>query len=230
MERLMHNDLRDVHRHMLNLGLGALTHANWHANYFSQENPLWGELSVLQAAHACEILIKARIAQEHPLLIFEEVPKASSDDSLLTLRQLVENGKTHAFVNLPDRLWAATGTRLPGIARYKTFGKLRNAIQHFKAPDDVDVSYEAVRFIYEVIDPFIHDCWGLYAIDFNEDHEPHIYLVEGLIRKGVLFLVSPEMMDVFEWITLEWPEGKRAYRKTMEARFESARKELEELR
>ena len=64
----MDNHLRAVHKHMRHLGLAALAHANWHANFHSFENDWWPELSVLQAAHAAEILIKARIAQQHPLL------------------------------------------------------------------------------------------------------------------------------------------------------------------
>ncbi len=67
----MNDILKNVANNMLELGLGALTHANRHAAYQDPVNDKWGELSVLQAAHAAEILIKARIAQEHPLLIME---------------------------------------------------------------------------------------------------------------------------------------------------------------
>ena len=63
-----------ISKHMLSLGLGALAHANYHAHLYSVENDKWSELSVLQAGHAAEILIKARISQEHPLLIFEQLP------------------------------------------------------------------------------------------------------------------------------------------------------------
>src|SRR5258708_34639167 len=115
----MSNELESVHVHMIGLGLGALAHANWHANYHSEDNRYWSELSVLQAAHACEILIKARIAQEHPLLIFEQLPKAPPDQASLSLRRLIEGGRTFQFSELPDRLWAPTGVRLPGSARYR---------------------------------------------------------------------------------------------------------------
>jgi hypothetical protein len=210
-----------VHEHMLGLALGALAHANWHANYYSMENEYWNELSVLQAVHAGEILIKARIAQEHPLLIFENLPKAKDDESL-SFRRLVEEGRTFQFTDLPDRLWATTGIRLPGLDRYRQFGRLRNAIQHFTVPLQVDVADETIRFIYEVIDPFINKCWRLYAIDYNEDHEPYVYLVEGLIRREVRFLVSPDAAKHVKWLELDWPEGDRAYRKEMEKRFEKA--------
>ena len=63
---------KDIASNMLDLGLGSLTHANRLAAYQDYHNDKWGELSVLQAAHAAEILIKAKIAEEHPLLIFEK--------------------------------------------------------------------------------------------------------------------------------------------------------------
>lgn len=61
---------------MRDLGLGALAHANRQAPYYG-DNPSWPDLAVLQAAHAAALLIKARIAQEHPLLIFEHLPRST---------------------------------------------------------------------------------------------------------------------------------------------------------
>jgi hypothetical protein len=217
----INKSLAQVHEHMLGLALGALSHANWHANYSSMENRFWNELSVLQAAHASEILIKARIAQEHPLLIFEHLPKAK-DEELLSLHRLVEEGRTLQFADLPDRLWATTGIRLPGLERFRKFGRLRNTIQHFTVPSNVNVADETIRFIYEVIDPFINKCWHLYAIDYNEDYEPYVYLVEGLIARGVRFLVSPEALKHVNWDGQSWPKGDAGYRKEMEKRIKRA--------
>jgi hypothetical protein len=220
----MDQNLREISSHMRGLGLGALTHANWHANYFSHDNPWWAELSVLQAAHAAEILIKARIAEEHPLLIFEQLPKSAAEEGqVLSLKQLVEKARTIQFADLPDRLWASTGKRLPNLERYHNFSRIRNTIQHFASPDHIDVSTETINFIYGVIDPFINDCWGLYAIDYNEDDEPYVYLVEHLIRRGVVFLVSPKMLDDLEQMRLEWPSDNPAYEAEMKRRFAVAR-------
>ena len=207
---------------MRSLRLAALTHANWHANYFSESNDWWNELSVLQAAHAAEILIKARIAEEHPLLIFEQLPKASSEGFRLSLHQVIEQARTLPFSDLPDRLWAATGMRLANTEQYLKFGRLRNTVQHFAVPNDIDVSDATVAFIYDVIDPFIHECWGLYAVDFNEDHEPYAYLVPSIVERGIKFLVSPGMMEDFEHISFEWPPDKPEYRAEMEHRFAAA--------
>lgn len=184
--------LRGVSEHMRELGRGALMHANGHANYAHVDNPYWPELSVLQAAHAAEIFIKARIAQEHPLLIFESIPKAKKSKSpLLSFEQLIEEGRTIQYAELPDRLWAATGMRLPNLTVFERFGRLRNSVQHFAAPEGRDLSNDTLEFIFGVIDPFIHECWGLFAIDHNEDVDPHVYLIEGLVRREIYFLVSP---------------------------------------
>ena len=67
----MKPDLVDIDDHMKELGLGALTRGMRLSLYSDQNNPHWDDLSVLHAAHAAEILIKARIAAEHPLLIFD---------------------------------------------------------------------------------------------------------------------------------------------------------------
>lgn len=218
---ILDKNLKKIHEHMLALGLAALAHANSHANYFSYENGFWNELSVIQAAHAAEILIKARIAKEHPLLIFENIPNGKDCEKRLTIKTLISQGRTFQYRDLPDRLWATTGIRIPNQNLFQEFGRLRNSIQHFAVPND-DIAQRAVDFIYGVIDPLINECWGLYAIDYNEDHEPYIYLIEGLIRRGTLFLVSPDSAANFGDITFEWPRKKKGYQLEMERRFKEA--------
>jgi len=220
----MNEELESVSTHMLSLGLGALAHANWHSNYTSFENDRWPELSVLQAAHAAEILIKARIAEEHPLLIFEQLPRSTQvDTDSLELRHLFEKGRTVQYTDLPERLWATTGIQIPNLETYQEFGKLRNTIQHFAPPNQRDCSQETVEFIFKVIDPFINECWGLYAVDYNEDYEPYIYHVEGLIRRKIFFIVSPGVIENLKEIDLDWPDNDLEYQREMERRFEAAR-------
>ena len=218
----MQEDLREVYKHMINLGMSALTHANYHANYHSYENPMWSELSVLQAAHSAEILIKARIAQEHPLLIFDKIPHSSSESAeLLTFEHLLEKGKTILYSDLPERLWATTGIKLRDIEVFNKFGFLRNKIQHFASPKDIDCGKEALKFIFNIIDPFINECWGLYAIDCNEDSEQYKYLIEGLIKREILFLVSPDSIDDLKEVDFEWSYNEE-YKIEMIKRFNEA--------
>lgn len=219
----MNQDLKNTYKHMRELGLAALAHANWHANYLSFENHMWSQLSVLQAAHAAEILIKARIAQEHPLLIFETLPKSSKNQAgKLDFLHLVEGAKTIQYSELPDRLWATTGIKIKSLEIFKQFGNLRNCIQHFANPVGKDCSVETIKFIYDVIDPFINECWQLYAVDYNEDTEQYLYLISSLITRNVDFLVPPKVLqDCLTHIQLQWGPDQ-AYKTRMVKRFSEA--------
>ena len=73
-----------------------------------------------------------------------------------------------------------------------------------------------------MLDPFIHECWGLFAIDFNEDYEPYVYLMEGLIRRGILFRVSPNAATDAKHLSADWPDADSGYRTEMERRIAAA--------
>jgi hypothetical protein len=187
------------------------------------ENPDWHELAVLQAAHAAELLIKARIAQEHPLLIFEHLPRSTQAVGVqLDLEDLFSRGRTFQWADLPERLWAATGLVLPNKERFDRFGKLRNGIQHFGPPPGRDATDETLRFVFEVIDPFINSCWGLFAIDYDEDHEPYVYFVHALVSRRIMFLVSPDAAATFDGWEVDWSEATQGYKQEMETRVRSA--------
>ena len=107
----------------------------------------------------------------------------------LSFKDLVRSAKTFSYLDLPERLWAATGIQLPNLELYRSFGQLRNTIQHFTVPDEWPCNTKT--FIYEVIDPFINQCWGLYAIDHHEDTDGCHNIVDVLISNEIPFLVSP---------------------------------------
>lgn len=219
----MNPSLKGIWEHMRDLGLGALAHANRHAAYSAIENPRWPELSILQAAHAAELLIKARIAQEHPLLIFKEIPRSSqTSNSHLDAKDLFEKGKTIDWSALPERLWATTGIEIPNKENFVQFGKLRNGIQHFSPPPECDATEESLRFVFEVVDPFINECWGLYAVDYDEDHEAYVYFVSALAHREIPFLVSPDAAKCFEHWEVAWSEVSEAYKEEMHKRVNNA--------
>ena len=58
-------------------------------------------LSVVHAAHGAEILIKARIAEEHPLLIFKSYPKSHTTKDVLSIKELFKYGRTLMYPELP---------------------------------------------------------------------------------------------------------------------------------
>lgn len=215
----MHHELKNVHEHMLNLGKAALAHANYHACFVSFDGEMWDALSVLQAAHAAEIFIKARIAQEHPLLIFEKIPRSTQTNSdLVSFKDLVKHAKTIQYSELPERLWASTGIKLPNIDEYKSFGELRNTIQHFTVPNEWPLS--TIDFIYKVIDPFINTCWGMCAIDHHEDNDRYNNVAEVLISREVLFHVSSDCASEFTQVEHSLLNSSPLYRSEMLKRFD----------
>jgi hypothetical protein len=211
--------------HMRDLGLAALAHANRHAAYMAMENVKWPELSVLQAAHAAELLVKARIAQEHPLLIFEQLPRSTqAGASMLELGDLFRQGRTLQWVDLPERLWAATGISLPRRDLFEEFGRLRNGIQHFGPSPKTEPGTRTLEFIFQVVDPLINVCWELFAIDYDEDDDPYVYFVTALVNREITFLVSPAAADHFQNWSVDWSEVSEEYKTEMHRRVEHAKR------
>jgi hypothetical protein len=74
--------------------------------------------------------------------------------------------------------------------------------------------------VFGVLDPFMNECWGLHAVDFNEDYDEYRYYLEALIGNGILFLPSPECLNELKHCELDWPSDE--YRVEMERRFQAA--------
>ncbi|MBQ8940431.1 MAG: hypothetical protein IJ062_01250 [Firmicutes bacterium] len=209
---------------MLSLGLGALSHANYHAGYNNDINDKWAELSVIQAAHAAELLVKARIAKEHPLLIFSNLPSISNQDTL-SIDKLAEEGRTIEWAELPKVFKAITNCNFENADVFRTFGRLRNSVQHFGIIPNrttTSASLETLRFIYSFIDPFIKEHWGLYAIDFDEDIDSYEHLPITLIGYEIEFLVSPEAAEFAAYWEEELVNCSKEYQFIMRKRIRDA--------
>jgi len=188
----MDGELFDIYKEMIFLGEESLRHANYLANFYNMGySSSWDVLSVLQAAHAMEIFIKARIAKEHPLLLLDKYPKENSNGDLLSYEDLMEKSTTIQYKDLPSRLWAATGMKLKNLDNYREFGTVRNQIQHLGTPKNIDFSNLTNSFVHEVIHPFIHECWGLYAIDYTEDDYYYESTISHLITQRIKVVISP---------------------------------------
>lgn len=194
----MNPELRSVASHMKNLGLGSLSQALYNSLFFNPDNLWTSALAILNTAHAAELLIKARIAEEHPLLIFSEIPKLKhSQNGLLSFDDLFQKGKTLQFSELPDRLWAVTGVELQNVKCFEDFGRLRNSVQHFAAPKKVDVSQRCLEFVFNVLDPFMHETWKLYAVDYNQDPDHYEFVIDTFTKRNIRPLISPRAARVW---------------------------------
>ncbi|MEQ8536352.1 MAG: hypothetical protein RIB93_02640 [Coleofasciculus sp. D1-CHI-01] len=157
--------IKDVPRNMRRTGMLLFRDAFMEA--------LQGEtlMCVVHAAHAAEILLKARIAQEHPLLIFSKLPSNPSKDAL-TLIDLLEGGRTLSYEELPKQLWATTGIKIERLNQYREFGRLRNQIIHFSMTNAKALDMLTLSYSLEVLDPLVESFWGRSVIDFIKN-DPH---------------------------------------------------------
>jgi len=123
-------------------------------------------MCVVHMAHAAEILLKARIAQEHPLLIFSKLPKPNNSENTLTLMNLLEGGRTFSYEELPDQLWAATGIKIDCLDEYRKFGRLRNQIIHFSMVNTTSPDTETIKYAFDFLDPLVESFWNRSVLEF----------------------------------------------------------------
>lgn len=149
--------------------------------------PFAHAMGVIQVAHGAEILIKARIADEHPLLIFEKLPKeASAAGSHLSIEDLFQ-GRSIQFFDLPDKLWATTGISIPDRQLFESFGKLRNKIQHLAVPAK-DLPRPTLRFAFKIMEPLIELFWpeeNVWNYMDPASADDGFYVLEALKRLGI---------------------------------------------
>lgn len=228
--------LKRIAEDMRELGLAALAHVN---NARLTEDRWSGVLSVLQTAHAMEILAKARIAEEHPLLLFDSYPRPQKDKENkiigeITVDQLSTKGRTIEWSDIVETLWLVAGIKSVDIQTFEKFGKIRNAIQHFGIAPGEQITYlMSLNFIYEMIDPFINECWDLYAVDFCQDNDDEVseeencsywsFIKECLIQNEIRFLVSPRLAQnaAFWWEPVK-EEPSKEYAKYIQAQIDKA--------
>lgn len=193
----MHPDTSKVSEHMRSFGLSTLGRAVVDTTFAEIARPYAHALAVGHAAHGAEIVLKARIAQEHPLLIFEQLPKSKKAEDLLTIVELLEHGRTLMYSDLPERLWATTGARMERAAEFVEFGKLRNRIIHLAVPN-ADVVGATLRFVFEVMDPLVYEFWGESIVPYAEEWDDVVacdgYLGEQLERLGVTAIPSTQVL------------------------------------
>ena len=195
----MHPETKEISTHMKEFGFNIIGRAIHDATFAEIMRPFAHILSVVHTAHGAEIIIKARIAEEHPLLIFKDYPKSNKTTGMLSIKELLEDGRTLIYSELPEVLWASTGYRIQQLKRYQEFGKLRNRIIHFAAPN-VDASTETLKFIFELLDPIVIDFWNESIVDYSENWDDAIieggYLQDQL--KSLNIQVHPEAQKLID--------------------------------
>lgn len=157
----MHPDTREIAGHMQALSLAALGRAGYDLTFSQNMHSFASVMAIGEAGHGAELALKARIAQEHPLLLFETLPASKHAAGELTITELFEHGRTVQFSDLPELLWATTGYRMSAahLKQYVEFGKLRNGVIHFALPPHGDWRSQTLKFLFEVMEPLVQHFW-----------------------------------------------------------------------
>lgn len=229
----MHESLKNIPARILDVAIGALIQANQHAVYYDPGMDHWTDISILNAATAGELFLKAIIAKEHPLLIFRDLFELDDPSNYdLRLEHIIHKGRTYGFDHLPKLLWVSTGERLPDKDSFERLRKARNAIQHFCSPTSAgDLRQIALEFLYKNIDPLIHRHFGLYAVKYHEDMSAgYDYVVSCVIRRELLFSIP----DKFEVTEIDLDEELSAtsahYQQELSKRFKEKGLDLAKIR
>jgi hypothetical protein len=195
------NDLKEITDHMLDFGGSTLGRAVCESVFSEVARPFAHPMAVMLAAHGAELIIKARIAREHHLLIFDTLPKSTTTSNDLTTKELFEYGKTKMYSELPELLWATVGYRLNNTQQYLEFGKIRNSIMHFAVPDK-ELSDKTLKFAFEIMDPILEEFWGYsiipYAVDWDDVLVSDGYLQEQLKRLKITNLTETSQRFIKE--------------------------------
>lgn len=166
-------DKIELSNHMRNFGLHMIGKGLHNATFSEMMNPFSHDMSIVHIAHGTEIVFKARIAQEHPLLIFSKIPKYSKiQKESIDIIDLLEHGQTVMYSEIPDLLWSSAGYKLENLDLYYEFGKIRNQIIHLFAPK-IELAELAYNYTFNVVEKAINSWWDEtifeYAGEYDDD-------------------------------------------------------------
>jgi hypothetical protein len=182
-----HLAIRDKQRianQMKDFGLSMVAKGIVNATFSEHGNPYSHAMGLVNVANGFEILIKAKIVEEHPLLVFNKIPKETHlTDGNIKFDDLLEHGQTIMYSELPERLWATTGYKIEPINLFNEFGKIRNQIIHFAIPQ-IALNDITLKFTFKVIEKAINDWWDITILDYAQDYDDDYlqYVFEQLDR------------------------------------------------
>lgn len=156
---------------MRDFGLSMVAKGVVNATFSEHGEPYSHAMGLVQVANGFEILIKSKIVEEHPLLVFSKIPKeANLLDGNIKMEDLIEHGQTIMYSELPDRLWATTGYKIEPIELYNKFGRIRNQIIHFAIPN-ISLSEFTLEFTFKVIEKAINTWWDTTILDYAQEYD-----------------------------------------------------------
>lgn len=133
------------------------------------------EMTLFAAPHialCAQLIIMARIVQEHPVLVFDSIPTINILKTTRKTLDLFDYGAPKHYQDLPEALWIATGYEMRDREHFLKFCHLCQPLSLFRQ-DTGNLSDATTDFVFEVIDPMLDDFWQMsicsYLADENEE-------------------------------------------------------------
>ncbi|QQX76853.1 MULTISPECIES: hypothetical protein [Aequorivita] len=172
---------------MRDFGLSMVAKGVVNATFSEMGEPYSHAMGLVQVANGFEILIKSKIVEEHPLLVFTKIPKeANLVDGNIKMEDLLEHGQTIMYSELPDRLWATTGYKIESLDLYNKFGRIRNQIIHFAIPQ-ISLANLTLEYTFKIIEKAINTWWDVTILDYAQEYDDVIleYIFERIEDLGL---------------------------------------------
>ena len=160
---------------MRDFGLAMVAKGIVNATFSEHGVPYSHAMGLVHVANGVEVLIKSKIVEEHPLLVFSKIPKeANVYGGNIKIEDLLEHGQTIMYSELPDRLWATTGYKIEPVELYNKFGRIRNQIIHFAVPE-ISLSDLTLEFTFKIIEKAINSWWDITILDYVQEYDDVIF-------------------------------------------------------
>lgn len=169
--------------------------------YFLRDTPSPRDhkYAVLHGFAGVLLLLKARLAREHPSLIFTKVEEVgNSDASTVNFKQVIERLDTIAKIDLK-----------PYIATLQSAQRTRNRLEHYEVHLELAEAQELVGRLCEFVYLFLRD-------ELQENLQDHL--------KGLVWERVQELRGIAEELDkkrkAEWEKRALRYRKVTKKRLE----------
>ncbi|HCU6011352.1 TPA: hypothetical protein OUZ74_000223 [Legionella pneumophila] len=184
----MLKELNEINTGMVEFGCSLLGKSLYDLTFASMGGECVHPYAYSGIIQALEILMKAAIAEKHPLLIYEKIPKLTSKKNQLD--EFFKKARSRSFLDLPDLLALTTNYQIE-CKLLETAWINRCKIIHIGHNLNLDYTYSGLDLTFKIIDPFIYTFWKRSSIDETTsfDSETPIYLVEHCLDYDIDFKI-----------------------------------------
>lgn len=148
--------------HVKEFGIHVLSKAIRGVTFSEYGDPFAHALSVIQAAHAAELVLKAKLLELDPNSIFNtsKVDSTRNEEDFFLLLQ--KNEKSLSYSVLPRKL-ESLGLKLDNVEKYYEFGVLRNKVAHLYVPN---IAIDRLTLEFALLtDAWAYSFWNKSALE-----------------------------------------------------------------